>query len=238
MILTSFLLTGLLTFVGPVPPDAAIATVTDARKSGDPAKIIRAMNAALVAFEKSEEKRERARLVSTIAPLVHHRDKHNQVAVHAAMVLGNMGPSAARPIVTALKNKRLKKQEELLPVRTALIEALGATKSTKVVKTLLDLLKDRDTDVIIAAAEALANYSEAPDKLRKEITKAMIETLEALGNENRSQRGTTGIKRTSSRLLEVSPSVQASLRQVTGASVDMSVGWRQWFNENKARKWE
>ena len=93
-----------------------------------------------------------------------------KVAKAGADALGGMGADGAKALKAGLGDKEMQ-QKEWKEVRLNVIESLGRTKQANEVKSLLNLLKDKDNDVIAAAAKGLAHFNDAKEGVRKEIAK-------------------------------------------------------------------
>lgn len=223
-------------------PDTATAseiasTLRDALAARDADAILRAADAALAAFEKSESKSDRARLVKAVAAMSSYRSADHAIALRSAAILGDMGADASPTLIKLLKDRRVEKQESMRPVLIARLYALGMTAAARAVEPLSGYLKHEDTDLVNAAAEALANFDEVKQTLRKEIVRSLVETLESANNQIKD-RGGSNPRYSYARYQAISASILRTLQSLTGESFFTSDEWREWYNANRKRDWD
>ncbi len=180
--------------------------------------------------EKTTEK-DKKRIVDVVGKFL--RSSEVKVEKAGADALGGMGADGAKVLKATLSEKETR-DESRKEFRLSLIENLGRTKQTSESKTLLNLLKDKDSDVIASAARALANYNDAKEMVRKEIAKEMINILDGAYNKAADNRDTAAVKKFDT----IRDPMITSLQAVTGASVSAAGDWRKWYNDNKNKKWK
>lgn len=187
------------------------------------------------AYDAKDEKAQ-ATVIEALGKALSFRGGDGSVISAAALGLGGMGQDAAKPLSSAVKDRRLRKEERLKPAYLNCIRALGQTKSLRDIKTLGDLLNDKDFDVIAAAAEAMGYYNgeDMKQSVRKKVAEDLIKALDSAYNAAEADPRNTTLQR---KYEIVGPPLQSSLQKVTGASVGAAPEWRKWFNDNKKKRW-
>lgn len=190
---------------------------------------------AYIDAKDAENDKEVTACIDGLAKALSFLEGDGAVVVDAAMALGGMGPDAAKPLSNALKNSKLRKEENLLGAYTAVIRALGQTQSVRDFKTLSKLLTDKNNYVIAAAAEALGNYdSSVKLSVRRSVAEALVKTLDQAYNAAEANPGKPTLQK---KFEVVGPPLQAALSRVTNASVGAPNEWRKWLNDNKKKRW-
>lgn len=174
-------------------------------------------------------------VVSSLSKVLKWRGEDPMVIVKGAQALGDMGEDAAKPLVAATKDSKLRKDEKFKPALLQCIRALGATRSERNVKTLTSLLKDKDFEVIAVAGEALGNFdSRAKLRTRKMVAEELIKTLTSAYGATESDPRNTTLRQ---KYEIISIPILTALQRVTGASVGTPPEWRKWYNDNKKKRW-
>jgi HEAT repeat protein len=176
------------------------------------------------------EDKDKKRIVEVVGKFLKSPD--SKVQKSGADALGNMGADGAKLLKAALSEKDLKENDKK-EVRIAVIENLGRTKETSESKTLLNLLKDKDNDIIAAAAKGLGNFHDAKESVRKDIAKEMINILDSAYNGANDPKNTTAVKKFD----VIRDPMMSSLSAITGASQANAGDWRKWYNDHKNSKW-
>ncbi len=156
---------------------------------------------------------------------------NNKLYMAAAVCLGEMGTEAAPVLVKYIGHKRHKKN---LSLQRALILSLGKVKDPKSIKTLLDLLKNKDNVVIAAAAEALGEYKGAPQKIRKE---AFNELLKLLTTIKALKDGDMNDIASRDKYDVIAAPITTSLQLLSGHDARKPEDWQRWWNKNKKKDW-
>ena len=102
-------------------------------------------------------------------------------------------------------------------------------------KTLLDLLDDKNSVIIGASAEALANFDEAPLKLRKEVFNELLKllmTTKALKDSNASDITSRD------RYDVIAAPIVTTLQGLSGHDERKPEKWQRWWNKNKKKDWD
>jgi HEAT repeat protein len=156
----------------------------------------------------------------------------NKLFVATAICLGEMGEGAAPVLLKYVGNKKHRKN---LTLQRQLILSVGKAKNLKVVKDVVDLLKDKDDVVIASAAEALKNYGDAPLKTRKMIFNELLKilvTTEALKNQDVNDIVSRD------RYDTIASPIMASLKELSGHEERKGEDWQRWWNKNKKKDWD
>jgi hypothetical protein len=156
----------------------------------------------------------------------------NVVQIKVAGMFGNLGKVGARELLKASKDRSLK-EETKRDVYLAVVRSLGVTKDAAAMKALLGLLKDKDNDVIVAAAEALIHFQETNDPTRKQIAGEMIKLLSSAFSGAKDPRQTALVEKYDAMSVPFNNTLQA----LTKASPGNPEDWQKWFNENKKKRW-
>jgi hypothetical protein len=149
----------------------------------------------------------------------------------AAVALGTLGPESVRPLIGLLDHKNLKK---LLTTRGSLIRSLGKTEHPDGVKPIRELLKDKDVEIVAAAAQALGSYSKAPEEVRKE---TFEEVLKALMTAKAPMDADPNDLIARDRYHAVAASMITTLGALAGHEERTPEDWQRWWNKNKKEDW-
>jgi hypothetical protein len=215
--------------------DSAIATFDEAIRSGEYEKIWSGLEALVAAYSPALNEKEQARIVAAMSKGLRIFDREGGVAIRTAQALGEIGPDAAKPLSTALRDRRIARDESLRPVYAAVIRALGRTRSVRDVKGLTSLLSHDEPYIVVAAAEGLSHYREVRQSVRKQVAEALVRTLESAHNSAVSHGGLGGYEK---RYAIVGQPLMDAIARVTGAQAGSPTEWRTWFNENKKKNWD
>lgn len=157
--------------------------------------------------------------------------KDNKLFIAAAVALGEMGPESVKVLEKWIGDKRHRKD---LALQQRLIRALGKTKNTKAVKTLLGLLDDKEDVLVGCTAEALGEYGEAPQKLRKEIFNELLKILMT----NRALMKDPNNITARDRYDVVAAPIITTLQALSGHDERNPDHWQRWWNKNKKGDWD
>ena len=149
----------------------------------------------------------------------------------AATVLKDMGPESVKPLM-GLIGKAHKKN---LRLQARLILSLGNTRHLDAVKTLTDLLKNKDAEVQAAGAQALGLYDEAPLKARKTMFEELLKTL--MGVKGQMDSDPQNIE-ARERYYAIAAPIVASLGSLSGHDEREPEAWQRWWNKNKKADWD
>jgi len=150
----------------------------------------------------------------------------------AAVSMATMGPESVDPLIDLIEHKNLKK---LLMTRARVITSLGKTKHLDGVKPLRDLLKDKDVEIVAAAAQALGYFDEAPQDERKD---AFEDLLKALMSAKGSMDSDPNDLIARDRYQAIAASIITTLGSLTGHDERQPEAWQRWWNKNKKADWD
>ncbi len=159
--------------------------------------------------------------------------------VGAAKALGYCGEPGAKVLKEAYTNKRYPEKKPWVPLREHLLRELGRTKDESMVKFLCDEARRSPEPALQAAAgEALGNFEESDEKIRKEIVKELLIKYGELA-ELASQMGSANIEAQNARdrLAALSDKWNTTLGKLTRQNLHKFGEWQTWYNKNKNEKW-
>lgn len=157
---------------------------------------------------------------------------NNQLYMAAAASLGEMGTEAVPILTKWIGNKKHRKNRTL---QQRLILSLGKTKDPDAVEDLLDLLNDKDSVIIAAAAEAMGEFGAAKQKVRKEIFNELLKilvTTKALKDSDINDVASRD------RWDVISGPITTTLQILTGEQETNPEKWQRWWNKNKKADWD
>jgi hypothetical protein len=146
----------------------------------------------------------------------------------AAYTLGQMGENGGTYLLKAFELKKFRDEPEL---RGLCLEQIGYTHAyKKFADELIDLLDHSEYLFIAKAADALAQFGEAPAKIRKlaieRMSKLLAQNYEATITDKRDEEAQRKYRMTGR-------SMQNSLEALAHVSLDGPLDWTEWWNKNK-----
>ena len=183
-------------------------------------------------------KKDRASIVGGLAKCFSQKRKEleggikdNKLFIAAAVALGEMAPESVKTLEKWIGDKRHRKD---LVLQQRLIRALGKTKDNKATKTLLGILDNKEDVLVGCAAEALGEYGEAPQKLRKQIFNELLKVLMT----NRALMRDPNNITARDRYDVVAAPIITTLQSLSGHDERNPDQWQRWWNKNKKRDWD
>lgn len=155
----------------------------------------------------------------------------NKLFLAAATALGEMGAHATKELEKWIGNKKHRKD---LQLQRRLVLSLGKTRDPKAIKRLVGLLNDKDIIVVAASCQALGEFEEAEQKLRKEAFNELLKllmttkTLAADGNDIISRE----------RYDAIAAPIITTLQKLSGHDERKPEEWQRWWNKNKKADWD
>jgi len=146
----------------------------------------------------------------------------------AAYTLGQMGEEGGKYLLKAFDLKKFSKEPEL---RGLCLEQVGYTHAYVAFSgKLIDLLDHSEYLFIAKAADALAQFGEAPGKVRKEaierISKLLAQNYESTISNSTDEEAQKKYRMTGR-------AMQNALEALAGLSLDGPLEWTTWWNKNK-----
>lgn len=157
----------------------------------------------------------------------------------AAAALGYCGDDGAKVLKKAYDNKRFPDKKEWVPLREQLLKYLGRTKDESMVKFLCNEARRQPEAALQAAAgEALGNYEESKESIRKEIVGELLIRYGELA-ELASQMGSSNVEAQNAqdRLAALSDKWNTALSRLTRQQFNTFRDWQAWHNKNKNETW-
>lgn len=157
----------------------------------------------------------------------------------AATALGYCGAEGAKALKGAYQNKRFPEKKEWVPLREVFLRSLGKTKDESMVKFLTnEAVRSPEAALQAAAGEALGNFDEAKEAIRKEIVADLITKWGEL-EEKASQMGSANIEaqNASDRLSQLRDKWNTTIARLTRQNFHKHLEWQAWHNKNKNQPW-
>lgn len=161
-----------------------------------------------------------------------------ELYVGAAQALGYCGTEGAKVLRDVYAGKRYPEKPEWLPFREHVLKNLGRTKDESMVKFLVnEAVRSPHAALAAAAGEALGNFEESKEPLRKEIVGDLLKNYGELA-EKASQLGTNiDAQNAQDRLAAVQEKWNATLAKLTRQNFTSFREWQAWHNKNKGLPW-
>ncbi|MCC7061403.1 MAG: hypothetical protein IT456_01275 [Planctomycetes bacterium] len=167
---------------------------------------------------------------------------HDNISLYsaAAVALGYCGLDGAKVLKAAYENKRYPKRKEWAPLREFFLRSLGKTKEESMAKFLTEeAVNNTEAALMAAAGEALGNYEEAKEAVRKEIVSDLIKKW---GEEEElaSQLGSGNMQALNAkdRLSAFLDKWNATLAKLTRQNFKKHLEWQNWHNKNRNASWQ
>ncbi|MEO6595542.1 MAG: hypothetical protein ABIP94_12385 [Planctomycetota bacterium] len=158
----------------------------------------------------------------------------------AAAALGYCGADGAKSLQKAFESKRFKDSKEWVPLREQLLKYLGHTKDESMVKWLCKRARtDTEAALQAAAGDALGNFEESKEPVRKDIVEELMSKYGSLAEEA-SQMGSSNIEaqNAQNRLAALQDKWHTTLSKLTRQKkLETFREWQTWYNKNKNLPW-
>jgi hypothetical protein len=165
---------------------------------------------------------------------------HDQTPLYvgAAQALGYCGAEGAKVLKEAYASKRYPDKPEWVPLREQFLRNLGRTKDESMVKFLVnEATRSPEPALMAAAGEALGNYEEAKEPVRKDIVSELLRKYGSL-SEMASNLGTNiEAQNAQERLSAIKDKWNTSLGKLTKQNLTSFRDWQAWHNKNKGLPW-
>ncbi len=161
-----------------------------------------------------------------------------ELYIGAAAALGKCGPDGAKVLKEAYASKRFPEDRDWVPLREQLAKNLGRTKDESMVKFLCnEALRNHEAALQAAAGDALGNYEDSKEAIRKEIVSDLLKKYGELA-EKASQIGTNiEAGNAQDRLAAISDKWNSTLSKLTRQTFATFREWQEWHNKNKGKPW-
>lgn len=155
----------------------------------------------------------------------------------AAAALGYCGEEGAKVLKKAYDGKRFPDKKEWVPMREQLLKYLGRTKDESMVKFLCNEARRQPEAALQAAAgEALGNFEESKEAIRKEIVGELLIRYGELA-ELASQTSNVEAQNAQDRLAALSDKWNTALSRLTRQNFTSFRDWQAWHNKNRTQPW-
>ncbi len=161
--------------------------------------------------------------------------RENKIFIAAAVSMRDMAPESPKILMSWINQKDHRKD---LALQEKLVQSLGKTKDEEGRKFLLKLLTDKSPRVLAAASEALGEFGEADQKIRKEVFEALLKLLmesKAAADAGSAQQKPDPIS--SERWNAIAAPIITSLQALSKHEENDPQKWQTWWNKNKKADW-
>jgi hypothetical protein len=157
----------------------------------------------------------------------------------AVEALGYLGPDGAKVLSKAYFNKsRFPEKPEWVPLRERMLKNLGRTKDESMVQMLIkEAVRNPEAALNGAAGEALGNFEESKDAVRKDIVGELMTKYGSL-DEKASQIGTNiEAQNAQNTLAAIQDKWHSTLSRLTKQNFTTFREWQTWHNKHRNAPW-
>lgn len=158
--------------------------------------------------------------------------RENKLFLAAATALGEMAPESVPVYIKWIGDKAHRKD---LALQRVMILKLGKTKAEAGRTTLLDLLVDPSAKIQAAAAEALGEYAEIEQKLRKTTFESLLKIL--MGAKGAVDSNVNDLI-ARERYDTIAAPLTTALSKLAKHEEHDPNEWQRWWNKNKKEDWD
>jgi hypothetical protein len=141
-----------------------------------------------------------------------------------------MGELGAQRLWKIFEDKKFKKETGLLCI---IIQQVGSTDDWASAEMLADLLDHHEYTFIASAADALAQFNDAPGPLRRDVVERMVKLYAQYSEDAESDQQD---QEKQEKFRKTSGSLAKALEALTGTQQRTPTDWNTWFNKNKTNK--
>ncbi|MBM3974749.1 MAG: hypothetical protein FJ301_11680 [Planctomycetes bacterium] len=161
-----------------------------------------------------------------------------QLYVGAAAALGRSGPEGAKVLKEAYASKRFPVKTEWVMLRTHFLRNIGFTKDESQIKFLMsEAVRSPEPALMAAAGEALGNYEESKETVRKEIVSELLRKYGELSEMASNLGASVDAQNAQERLSAIRDKWNTSLGVLTKQNFTVFRDWQHWHNKNKSLPW-
>lgn len=147
-----------------------------------------------------------------------------------AFALGMMGELGAERLWKVFEDKKFKKETDFLCI---IIQQVGSTDHWASAEMLADLLDHHEYTFIASAADALAQFNDAPGPLRRDVVERMVKLYAQYSEDAESDQQD---QEKQEKFRKTSGSLAKALEALTGTQQRTPTDWNTWFNKHKNDK--
>ena len=233
---------------GPDPEVAAkIKTLKEAvadKKFARDAEAVKLIDELLMKLQAGADPKDQKEVVKAFDFVLNKSPKlrpADNAALYNGVVaaLGGCGADGAKALKDAFEGKRFPDKTEWVPLREQMLKNVGKTKDDSMVKFLLDEAR-RSPEAALqkAAGEALGNFGEAKEAVRKDIVNQLLVTYGEL-SQKAGELGSSNVEAQNARdrLAAITKDWNDTLGKLTGQAFDKFLDWLSWYNKHKGESW-
>lgn len=160
-----------------------------------------------------------------------------QLYVAAATALGQLGKDGSKPLKSAFDGSRFPNKPDWVPLREAILKAMGKTKDESQIKFLVEVARQHpEAQLEAAAGEALGNFEDSKLETRKDIVRNLLIRYGEIDSRARQiDPADIEAQNMQKRLNVISGKWNSTLGRLSGQSFNDFPGWNEWFNKSKNR---
>lgn len=212
------------------------------KKFANDARGVEAIDKLLIKSKAGLDPKDQAAMVKALESVLMtgklRPHDQTQLYVGAAQALGYCGVEGAKALKAAYVDKRYPSKPEWVPLREQLLRNLGRTKDESMVKFLInEAIRSPEPALMAAAGEALGNFEESKEPVRKDIVSELLRKYGSL-SETASLLGTNiDAQNAQERLSAIKDKWNTTLGKLTKQSLTTFRDWQAWHNKNKGLPW-
>ena len=221
---------------------AVLKVVVDDKKFARDPEGIEAIDKLLIKKEAGVDPKDEQAIVKAFASVLTNGKLRpaNKPELYrgAAAALSKCGIEGSKALHGAYTNKRYPEKPEWVPLREDFLKYLGRTKDESMVKFLTnEAVRNPEAALQAAAGEALGNFEESKETIRKEIVGDLLVKFGEL-HEKASQIGTSiEGQNAQDRLAALQDKWNTALARLTGQTFSQFREWQEWYNKNNGKPW-
>ncbi|MBK8098497.1 MAG: HEAT repeat domain-containing protein [Planctomycetes bacterium] len=160
--------------------------------------------------------------------------------VAAAAALGQCGQEGAKVLHKAIKDERFPNKPAWISMREQFVKNLGKTHDESMVDFLCDMARTNPQDAMMGAAgEALGNFEDSKDALRKKIVGDLLVRYGELDQlASVLDSGNIAAQNARNTMAVISEKWNTTLSKLTRQDFRKFTEWNAWYNKNKGSAWK
>jgi hypothetical protein len=158
--------------------------------------------------------------------------RENRVPIAAAVCLSKMAPESVKTLIKLCNDKKVQDDSD---VRRRVILSLGKTEDESGVDTLLKLISAKEPKIQGAAIEALGQFGDVDQKVRKLVCEKLIKLILPIKSTVDSDADD---QVTREQYDVIGPPTITTLQKLTGQNIRNFAEWNKWWNKNKRKDWD
>ena len=226
------LLAAILLLAQAAPATSRVPEVKEHLKAGKTAKALAVLKEIATHKGNHAEAADLVKLVRSSKPR-----KPPEVVEACFLGLKGIGSrKVTKSLLFLLKTSPYKKDKN---IRIGVCRALSGSADPAGVDALIDRLRDKEDEVIAAAAKAAGAYRYSKDSVRKELFKKILDVYESTWNLKNTIKPELRVEKARAErkweIIELD--MEKSLQLLSNVTMDDPPEWRRWWNKNKKSRW-